>query len=67
MKGKVSEVRASIHPMVPHMEKTNEEMITQAPHETTCYSDYDVVHDSNYPTGLEVVSHGKWHYGPRGN
>lgn len=50
----------------PKMETNNEENISQAPHETTMYTDYDTVWDSNFPRGLEVISHGEWHYGPRG-
>ena len=52
--------------MPPKMPNVNEKAITQPPRETTCYTDADVVWDSNFPRGLEVVSHGNWHYGPRG-
>ncbi len=51
----------------PHMRTSNEKSITEAPCETTCYTSGDVVWDSNFPRGLEVVSHGNWSYGPRGD
>jgi len=50
-------------PKMPHI---NEEVLTQSPCETTCYTNADVVWDSNFPRGLEDVKHGEWHYGPRG-
>jgi hypothetical protein len=64
MKTSKHEIHSSHFTKPPVMETTNEEMLTQSPHETTCYTDADVVWDSNYPRGLEVINHGNWQYGP---
>jgi len=60
-------VRGTPFDYPPKMETSNEHEITNNPHETTCYTDADTVWDSNFPRGLEVISHGEWKYGPRGD
>lgn len=57
---------AHISHVIPKMPSENEMKLSSMPHETNCYTDYDQVWDSNYPRGLEVIQHGPWAYGPRG-
>jgi hypothetical protein len=56
------ELHATIHNRPPIMETSNEHNLNAPPHETTCYTDADIVWDSNFPRGLEVVEHGPWFY-----
>ena len=66
MKTSTKQVNASAFTTPPQMRTNNEHTITQAPCETTCFTDADTVWDSNFPRCLEVISHGPWNYGPRG-